>query len=399
MNSKDMSIFERNSYATGVNPKLNAWSPTIRQPSIKEVREILEAIKNNDINKIYEMILIGIDLDADTFNQYRPIDEIISQNKIKLMELLIETKVVGVNNHESSSMIDINTALVNAIKEQKFEILKLLITHINSNQNIQENIIYQDIFEIAVSCGDTKIAKLLIEKTPFKINHLYGWGESALMKAIAKQNCKMVQLLIEHGADVHLPDKMGHSPLERAAMEGNKDIAELLLQKGAKPILSTFYPGEKKVFQARKDGLINQINNLTNQPSSLLQLCKNATNKLIVERHGKITKEQSIESYLGFYIPQDKVDPAISLKSVDTQDASENETLQSLELINKIPKEEIKQALPEGATLRDIIPVGVQLDYGVTEESIYSFLRQNGVHPRLIQPRKLINKIDYNSID
>ena len=402
MNSKCQSVFERASNAIGINPKLNSWSPTIRQPSNGEIREIHEAINNNDINKIHEMILIGIDLDSDIFNQDRPIDKIISQNKIQLIELLLTTKVLGVNNNESSSMIDIKTALVTAIEEQRFEILKLLITHINSNQNIQENILYQNLFKTAVSCGNIQIAKLLIEKTPFKINYLYDWGESALMKAISKQDCEMVKLLIEHGADINLPDTINHSPLERAVRTGNKDIAELLLQNGAKHekfTFPTYSLEENGLAKARKDGLINQINNLTNQPNSLLQLCKNVINKSIIERHGKITKEQSIESYLGFYIPQDKVDPAISLKSVDTQDASENETLQSLELINKIPKEEIKQALPEGATLRDIIPVGVQLDYGVTEESIYSFLRQNGVHPRLIQPRKLINKIDYNSID
>jgi ankyrin repeat protein len=44
---------------------------------------------------------------------------------------------------------------------------------------------------------------------------------------------EMVRLLIEHGADVNTSSSQGITPLEEAAMRGQKDAIELLLAKGA----------------------------------------------------------------------------------------------------------------------------------------------------------------------
>jgi ankyrin repeat protein len=44
---------------------------------------------------------------------------------------------------------------------------------------------------------------------------------------------KMVELLIDKGADVNARDESGWTPLHYAAFNGHKDVAELLIAKGA----------------------------------------------------------------------------------------------------------------------------------------------------------------------
>jgi len=44
---------------------------------------------------------------------------------------------------------------------------------------------------------------------------------------------KMVELLIDKGADVNARDEAGWTPLHYAAFNGHKDVAELLIAKGA----------------------------------------------------------------------------------------------------------------------------------------------------------------------
>ena len=56
-------------------------------------------------------------------------------------------------------------------------------------------------------------------------------GETPLHAAIFSGNLKVVQLLVERGADVNAADaRMGQTPLMRAAASGKKEITRLLLQ-------------------------------------------------------------------------------------------------------------------------------------------------------------------------
>ena len=46
-------------------------------------------------------------------------------------------------------------------------------------------------------------------------------------------NIEIVKLLLEHGADINLPDNYGHTALMMASLEGNTEIVRLLLDQGA----------------------------------------------------------------------------------------------------------------------------------------------------------------------
>jgi len=92
---------------------------------------------------------------------------------------------------------------------------------------------------IAIAARKTKIIELLIEKgadlealdrdqrTPLHIAALSGFIEDA------KPYTDMAKFLIEKGAEVNARDNSQSTPLHFAAFRGNVHMAELLIQKGA----------------------------------------------------------------------------------------------------------------------------------------------------------------------
>ncbi|ATG02160.1 ankyrin repeat protein YahD [Lelliottia amnigena] len=86
--------------------------------------------------------------------------------------------------------------------------------------------------------GHVDIVRELLTHTDINVNHTNFVGWTPLLEAIvlndggAKQQ-EIVRLLLDHGANPHMTDKYGKSPLELAREKGYHPIAELLLAAGA----------------------------------------------------------------------------------------------------------------------------------------------------------------------
>jgi ankyrin repeat protein len=87
--------------------------------------------------------------------------------------------------------------------------------------------------------GYVEVIKELITKTDIDVNHVNDLGWTALLEAIilndgdGKQQ-RTVQLLIDHGAGVNIPDNNNVTPLQHAREKGFKEIEQILLTAGAK---------------------------------------------------------------------------------------------------------------------------------------------------------------------
>jgi acyl-CoA-binding protein len=66
-------------------------------------------------------------------------------------------------------------------------------------------------------------------------NSLDETGQTALHLAADRGNFQCVQILLDHGADVHATDQEGISILQAAVIAGHFETCRLLLQKGADP--------------------------------------------------------------------------------------------------------------------------------------------------------------------
>lgn len=86
--------------------------------------------------------------------------------------------------------------------------------------------------------GHVEIVRELLTHTEINVNHTNFVGWTPLLEAIvlndggAKQQ-EIVKLLLDHGANPHMTDKYGKSPLALAREKGFNEIAELLIQAGA----------------------------------------------------------------------------------------------------------------------------------------------------------------------
>lgn len=87
--------------------------------------------------------------------------------------------------------------------------------------------------------GYVDVIKELLTKTDIDVNHVNDLGWTALMEAIVLNNGgerqqQAIQLLIDHGADVNIPDRNNVTPLQHARENGFKEIEQILLTAGAK---------------------------------------------------------------------------------------------------------------------------------------------------------------------
>ena len=89
-----------------------------------------------------------------------------------------------------------------------------------------------NVVALAVLSGDLGVLRMILEKRKgLDLNHLNDDGEAALELAAQLGNKDMVELLIQHGADVNVSDG---GPLFYAISKGHNDIVDLLLARGAK---------------------------------------------------------------------------------------------------------------------------------------------------------------------
>ncbi|MGL4423421.1 MAG: ankyrin repeat domain-containing protein, partial [Gemmataceae bacterium] len=90
----------------------------------------------------------------------------------------------------------------------------------------------------AIYVEDDALVKRLLKKGKCDINLPIG-KFTALTAAGGKSSPSIIQILIDHGADVNLPNLIGSTPLMEACVFGVEVNAELLLGQGAD---ATFSP-------------------------------------------------------------------------------------------------------------------------------------------------------------
>ena len=83
--------------------------------------------------------------------------------------------------------------------------------------------------------GYIDVIKELLTRTNIDVNHVNNLGWTALMEAIVLSNGnetqqQVIRLLIEHDADVNIPDNDGVTPLEHARAHHFEEIEKILLE-------------------------------------------------------------------------------------------------------------------------------------------------------------------------
>ncbi|CAG9980499.1 unnamed protein product [Clonostachys byssicola] len=123
----------------------------------------------------------------------------------------------------------IRPAIAEACVHGRKGILQLLLQH---GQGVNHHTSPPLVF--ASMHGNIEMARMLLEKNAEIDAFESELGWNALMTAASSGKIELVELLLNHGADINLQGKDGSSPLGIAARQGHEEIVDLLLDRAAK---------------------------------------------------------------------------------------------------------------------------------------------------------------------
>jgi len=186
----------------------------------------------------------------------------VEQNQLKEVEKALKNGA-DVNTQNRGKQ----TLLLIATRNENFEMAKLLVSY-GADVNLQDEIsdspfLYAgasgqaafvklffengaryDVFNryngsaLIPACerGHVETVKLLANTKGFPIDHVNRLGWTALMEAVilgngSKKYQEVVQILLDAGCNINIPDKNGVTPLQHAEAMGFKEIAAILKNK------------------------------------------------------------------------------------------------------------------------------------------------------------------------
>lgn len=131
----------------------------------------------------------------------------------------------------------------------------------------------------AAERGHVEIVRDLLTRTDVDVNHVNNLGWTALLEAIilsngGDQHQQIVQLLVDHGANINIPDKDGITPLEHARARGFTVIEQILLTAAR--------ARDQGLILAAEQGDMERVRQLLEQGASVMAQDEQGKTALIV---------------------------------------------------------------------------------------------------------------------
>ncbi|XP_044728090.1 putative ankyrin repeat protein RF_0381 isoform X1 [Chrysoperla carnea] len=180
------------------------------------------AVINVDIEIIKMLLVRGANINAQNILGQTPLYNMIeNDDQVEIFELLLKHEA-DVNVKDDCGQ----TPLFGAIQNNRLEIIELLLKHkadINAEDIIEKIPLFY-----AIENQNLKITKLLLDnganvKDDPELLHSAAMGESP----------EIVELLLQHNADVNVKNRYGQTPLYKAIEYDRLEIIELLLKHKA----------------------------------------------------------------------------------------------------------------------------------------------------------------------
>lgn len=194
--------------------------------------ELFQAVKEENTETVLSIIQKGADIDAQDAQGRTALMVAVYRNDIETASVLIKAGA-DVNIRDERK----NSPFLYAGAEGYLEILKLTIDA-GANPAITNR--YGGTALIPASeHGYVEVVRELLTRTTIDVNHANDLGWTALLEAIIlndgdEKQQQTIQLLIDHGADVNIPDENGVTPLQHAREKGFSEIVTMLVAAGAR---------------------------------------------------------------------------------------------------------------------------------------------------------------------
>jgi len=193
--------------------------------------ELFQGVEKGDLDVLQNALAQKVDINAQDSKKRTALMIATYNEDVEAAKLLIDA---GADVNIQDDML--NTPFLYAGAEGYLDIVKLTI-QASADPTILNR--YGGTALIpAAEHGHVEVIEELLNNTTIDVNHVNRLGWTALMEAIVLNNGNptqqtVVQLLIDHGADVNIPDNNNVTPLQHAKKQGFKEIEIILIAAGA----------------------------------------------------------------------------------------------------------------------------------------------------------------------
>ncbi|KAK0619041.1 ankyrin repeat-containing domain protein, partial [Immersiella caudata] len=168
-----------------------------------------------------------VEIDAEDINHGTPLTWAMHYMNLGIVELLL-VNGWDVNWQKSDGW----TALRCAAQHGNELMTKLLLKH-NAKVDLCDRWSRRTPLRWAVLYGHTRIVQILVEYGA-DINSRCKDGETPLMQAVKREDASVVWFLVDKRADMNVQNKDGATALHLAVRHGSKSIVWLLIESGAR---------------------------------------------------------------------------------------------------------------------------------------------------------------------
>lgn len=190
---------------------------------------LLTAARQGDKDHITKLLADGADIDATDNDGRTSVMIAVHTNQLDIFKLLLE-KGADINIRDNRS----DNPLLYAGAEGMLDFVKISVAA-GADTSILNRFGGTALIP-AADRGHVDIVKELLTSSDVNIDHVNNLGWTALLEAIilgdgGKAHQTIVELLIQHGADIQLADSNGISPLQHAQNRGYQEMVEMLMNK------------------------------------------------------------------------------------------------------------------------------------------------------------------------
>ncbi|GAB2540971.1 ankyrin repeat domain-containing protein [Gracilibacillus alcaliphilus] len=211
----------------GCQPDGSEEEKTIFQEGVKELdQSFITYAKNGNTEKVLQLLQQGVAINAVDSDGTTAVLAATQNNQIETVKVLIEA---GADLDVQNDHLD--NVLLYAGAEGMIEIVKLAIDA-GADTTITNRFGGTALIP-AAERGHVDVVKELLVHSDVDVNHINNLHWTALLEAVllgdgGTSHQEIVQLLVDHGADMTIGDREGVTPLEHAIKNDYSEIAEIL---------------------------------------------------------------------------------------------------------------------------------------------------------------------------
>ena len=214
-------------------PRLPALTVSQEQERLSLDQELITAAEQGEVSSLRSILERGARVDARDARGRTALLAATQAGRVDAVKVLL---AAGANVDLQDDRLD--NPFLYAGAEGLLEILRQLI-EAGANTRLTNRFGGTALIP-ASERGHVEVVRELLTRTDVPVDHVNNLGWTALLEAVllgsgGARHQQVVQLLIDHGADVNIPDRSGLTPLGHARSRGFREIQRILARAGDVP--------------------------------------------------------------------------------------------------------------------------------------------------------------------